>query len=46
MTEDGNACILFYVADELIGATWNDEIDVAILIEERGDDATGCEELD
>ena len=46
MAEDGDAGVIFYVADEAVGATRDDEVDVAVLLEERIDDVAGGDELD
>jgi len=45
VAEDGDACVVFDVADEAVGAPGDDEVDVAVLLEERIDDVAGGDEL-
>ena len=46
MAEYGNAGVVFDVADEAVGAAGDDEIDVAVLLEERVDYVAGRDELE
>lgn len=45
MAEDRDARVVFDVADEAIGAAGDNEVDIAVLLEERVDDVAGCDEL-
>ena len=46
VAEDWDAGVSFDVADELVGATRDDKIDVLVQVEERGDNITGSDQLD
>jgi hypothetical protein len=46
VAEDGNLCRLLDVADQIVGATGDDEVNVAILSKELGDDIAGGDKLD
>ena len=45
MAEDRNASAILDAAHELIAAAWDDEVDVAILLEELGDGGARGKEL-
>jgi hypothetical protein len=46
VAENGNLGRVLDVANELIGAAGNDEVDITVLGEELGDDIASCDELD
>ena len=46
MAEDGDLGSLLNEADKLVGAAGDDEVDVAVEVEELGDDVAGGDELD
>jgi hypothetical protein len=46
VTENGNLGRVLDVANEFVGAAGNDEVDVAILGKELGDNIASCDELD
>jgi hypothetical protein len=46
VAKNGNLGRVLYIADELVGAAGNNEVDVAVLGKELGDDIARCDELD
>ena len=46
VTEDRDACVVFDVSDQLVGAARYDEIDVPIVFKKRSYDVSSSDELD
>lgn len=46
VAEDGDPCVVLDVADQLVGAAGDAEVDVLVLGQEGGDGGASCDELD